>query len=292
MDKTIALYSKGLTEKTTAGLMRLIDALYDRGVTIYLNIMDPGGPHFDEEHRVILFSQLSDLPADVCMILSVGGDGTFLETAMRVRTAGIPVAGINTGRLGFLANIPDDDIGKSIEMLCSGDYELVSRAMLEIVSPDWLFTNGSAMALNEITIQKNDQSMISIAVKVDGVFLNRYRADGLIISTATGSTAYSLSVGGPILSPADDSIIIVPMSPHNLTIRPIIVTGSSVISLEPEGRSGNCLVTCDSRSARVPMGTQLEVRQSATRLKTVTTAGNDFFSTLRNKLMWGADPRN
>ncbi|HOO66826.1 MAG: NAD(+)/NADH kinase [Bacteroidales bacterium] len=292
MDKTIALYSKGLTEKTTAGLMKLIDALCDRGITIYLNIMDPGGHHFDNDQRVILFSDLNDLPSDVCMILSVGGDGTFLETAMRVRTAGIPVAGINTGRLGFLANIPDDDIGRSIDLVCDGNYELISRSMLEIASPENLFGNGTEIALNEVTVQKADQSMITITVKVDGIFLNTYRADGLIVSSATGSTAYNLSVGGPILSPTDDSIIIIPMSPHNLTVRPIIVTGSSVITLEPGGRSSNCLVTCDSKAVRVPAGTVMEVRQSASRLLTVTTAGNDFFSTLRNKLMWGADPRN
>ena len=292
MDKTIALYSKSLTEKTTAGLMKVIDALYDRGVTVYLNVMDPGGHHFENDHRVILFSDLSDLPADVCMILSVGGDGTFLETAMRVRSAGIPVAGINTGRLGFLANIPDEDIGRSVDLLCSGKYDIVSRAMLEISTPKELFSNGNAMALNEITVQKSDQGMITVTVKVDGIFLNTYRADGIIISTATGSTAYSLSVGGPILSPTDDSIIIVPMSPHNLTIRPIIVTGSSIITLETGGRSSHCLVTCDSRAVRVPAGITLEVRQAVERLSTVTTAGNDFFSTLRNKLMWGADPRN
>ena len=292
MDKTIALFSKSLTEKTTAGLIRVIDTLYDKGITVYLNIMDPGGHHFDHDHRLILFSELSDLPADVCMILSVGGDGTFLETAMRVRSTGIPVAGINTGRLGFLANIPVEDLGQSIDLLCSGQYKLISRSMLEIVSPAGLFGDGNAIALNEITIQKADQSMITITVRVDGTFLNTYRADGLIISTATGSTAYNLSVGGPILSPTDDSIIIAPMSPHNLTIRPIIVTGSSVITLEPGGRSSHCLVTCDSKAVRVPAGISLEVRRSDERLSTVTTAGNDFFSTLRNKLMWGADPRN
>ena len=292
MDKTIALFSKSLTEKTTAGLTRVIDTLYDKGITVYLNIMDPGGHHFDHDHRVVLFSELSDLPADVCMILSVGGDGTFLETAMRVRSTGIPVAGINTGRLGFLANIPVEDLGQSIDLLCSGQYKLVSRSMLEIVSPADLFGDGNTMALNEITIQKADQSMITITVRVDGTFLNTYRADGLIISTATGSTAYNLSVGGPILSPTDDSIIIAPMSPHNLTIRPIILTGSSVITLEPGGRSSHCLVTCDSKAVRVPAGIIMEVRRSAERLSTVTTAGNDFFSTLRNKLMWGADPRN
>ncbi len=292
MDKTIALYSKSLTEKTTAGLLRVIDALYDRGVTIYLSIMDPGGHHFENDHRVNLFSELSELPSDVCMILSVGGDGTFLETAMRVRTAGIPVAGINTGRLGFLANIPDHDIGKSVDLLCSGNYDIVSRAMLQITSPEDLSNRGDMIALNEITVQKSDQGMITITVNVDGRFLNTYRADGLIISTATGSTAYNLSVGGPILSPTDDNIIIAPMSPHNLTIRPIIVTGGSVITLETGGRSSQCLVTCDSKALRVPSGTIIEVRQATSRLSTVTTPGNDFFSTLRNKLMWGADPRN
>jgi len=292
MDRTIALYSKGLTEKTTAGLLRLIDALNDRGITIYLNIMEPNGNHFGTDPRVIQFNEVADLPDDVYMIMSVGGDGTFLETAMKVRSTGIPVAGINTGRLGFLANIPDDNICRSIDQLCSGDFEIISRTMLEIVSPEGLFSPGSSMALNEVTVQKTDQSMITITVRVNGTFLNTYRADGLIISTATGSTAYNLSVGGPILSPTDESIIIVPMSPHNLTVRPIIVTGGSTVTLEAGGRSRECLLTCDSKAIRVPIGTMAEVRQAASRLKTVTTPGNDFFSTLRNKLMWGADPRN
>lgn len=292
MVRTIALYSKGLTDKTTAGLLRLIDALHGRGATLYLNIMEPNGNHFRDDHRVILFRDASELPGDTYMIISVGGDGTFLETAMRVRSTGIPVAGINTGSLGFLANIPDDDIGSAIDRLCSGRYEVISRTMLEIVSPELLTGPDGAMALNEITVQKIDQGMITITVKVNGIFLNTYRADGLIISSATGSTAYNLSVGGPILSPTDESMIIAPMSPHNLTVRPIILTGSSTITLATGGRSSECLVTCDSRALRVPIGTVAEVRQATTRLKTVTPAGIDFFSTLRNKLMWGADPRN
>ena len=164
--------------------------------------------------------------------------------------------------------------------------------MLEITSPPELAGSRNAMALNEITVQKIDQSMITINVEVDGTFLNTYRADGLIISTATGSTAYNLSVGGPILYPTDESIIIVPMSPHNLTVRPIIVSGKSVITLGTGGRSSQCMVTVDSKATRVPSGTIISVRQSSSRLSTVTIAGNDFFSTLRNKLMWGADPRN
>jgi len=292
MSRTIALFSKGLTERTMDGLVRLIDALHGRGATIYLNIMEPNGSHFRDDPRVILFSDVSGLPADTYMVMSVGGDGTFLETAMKVLATGIPVAGINTGRLGFLANIPDDDIGSSIDLLCSGNYEVISRTILEIVSPAQLADEAGSMALNEITVQKADQSMITITVRVNGVFLNTYRADGLIISTATGSTAYNLSVGGPILFPTDESIIIAPMSPHNLTVRPIIISGNSTITLETGGRTSECLVTCDSTAVKVPIGTVAVVRQAASKLKTVTPAGNDFFSTLRNKLMWGADPRN
>jgi NAD+ kinase len=292
MSKKIALYSKGLTEKTMAGLLRLIDALYSSDAAIYLHIMESGRNQFASDTRVILFENVSELPTDTDLIMSVGGDGTFLETAMQVRETGIPVAGINTGRLGFLANIPDDDIVKAIEMLFSGDYDVISRSMLEVVTPEDLFGENNSLALNEVTIQKTDQGMITITVRVNGIFLNTYRADGLIISTATGSTAYNLSVGGPILSPSDESIIIAPMSPHNLTMRPIIVTGGSTITMETGGRSNECLITCDSKAVRAPLGINIEIRQAKLKLPTVTTRGNDFFSTLRNKLMWGADRRN
>ena len=292
MQKKIALFSKGLTEKTTAALMRVIEGLHARGVITYLNIMESDGNHFESDPRVIVFHEVSELPDDTCLIISVGGDGTFLETARRVRNTDLPVAGINTGRLGFLANIPDDDIARSIDLLCAGEYEYVSRSMLEIISPEELFGNDNNIALNEVTVQKADQSMITIKVWVNGTILNTYRADGLIISTATGSTAYNLSVGGPILSPSDESIIIAPMSPHNLTVRPIIISGSSSVSMVVGGRSADCLLTCDSRSVRVPLGITVGIRQASFKLRTVTTAGNDFFSTLRNKLMWGADLRN
>ncbi len=292
MSKKFALYSKGLTEKTMAGLLRLIDALHSRGVTIFLHIMESNGNQFADDNRVILFEEVSELPGDIGLIMSVGGDGTFLETAMRVRETGLPVAGINTGRLGFLANIPDDNIGEAIEMLCSGDYDVLSRSMLEIIAPEGLFGETSSLALNEVTVQKTDQRLITVTVWVNGIFLNTYRADGLIISSSTGSTAYNLSVGGPILSPSDESIIISPMSPHNLTMRPIIITGGSTVTMETGGRSTECMITCDSKAVRAPMGIEIGIRQAKLKLRTVTTRGNDFFSTLRNKLMWGADRRN
>src|SRR5665648_264957 len=134
---------------------------------------------------------------------------------------------------------------------------------------------------------RDSQRMIAITVHVSGIFLNTYRADGLIISSSTGSTAYNLSVGGPILSPSDESVIIAPMSPHNLTVRPIIVPGGSIITLETGGRSSECMITCDSRAAKAPMGIKLVIGQSARKLQTISLKGNDFFSTIRGKLMWG-----
>ena len=168
--------------------------------------------------------------------MSVGGDGTFLETMLKVRDFGIPIAGVNTGRMGFLANISEDEIGHSIDLLCEGEFKIIERSLIEIRKPEGLFEQGSSTALNEVTIQKADPSMITINVYVDGYYLNTYWADGLIVSTATGSTAYNLSVGGPILSPEDESIIISPISPHNLTIRPIILSGDSSLRMIVEGR--------------------------------------------------------
>ena len=292
MPKKIALFSKDLTEKTMAGLLRLIDALESRGAVIWMNIMGNGKSKFADDPRINLIDDVSQMPADVHFILSVGGDGTFLETAMKVRKTDIPIAGINTGKLGFLANIPDDDIPTAVEMLCSGRYDIISRSLLEVVEPGNLFGELTSLALNEVTVQKADQRMITITVHVNGIFLNTYRADGLIISSATGSTAYNLSVGGPILSPSDESIVIAPMSPHNLTIRPIIVTGGSLITLETGGRSNEYMITCDSKATKAGMETKLVIRQPERKLHTITLSENDFFSTLRSKLMWGADPRN
>lgn len=292
MSTKFAVFTKELTEKTMAGLLRLVNVLDGRGAKIYLNVMGAGREMFASDGRVTIFGDSSELPGDLTMVLSIGGDGTFLETAMRVLDAGVPVAGINTGKLGFLANIPDDDIVKDVEMLCSGKYQIINRSLLEIISPEGLFSQTTSLALNEVTIQKADQRMISITVYVDGIFLNTYRADGLIISSSTGSTAYNLSVGGPILSPSDDSIIISPMSPHNLTVRPIIVTGSSSIMLETGGRSSECMITCDSKAIKATLGVKMELKQSSKKLRTITLDDNDFFSTIRNKLMWGADLRN
>jgi len=277
MLKRVAIYSKDNSTRTKDGVQKLVDELNKHKIDIeHL----PGN------------GDGSNLKVVPDLVLSVGGDGTFLETVLKVKDLGIPVAGVNTGRMGFLANIPGEEIGKSVEQLIRNDYEIVERSMLEIVRPSQLFDNQAGMALNEMTIQKANLSMITIHVYVDNTFLNTYWADGLIISTATGSTAYNLSVGGPILSPGDESIIISPIAPHNLTIRPILLSGSSSLRMVMEARADEYLVTCDFRFRRLPIKEEICIKRADTKLKTVMLSGRDFYSTLRNRLMWGVDRRN
>jgi NAD+ kinase len=292
MLKTVAIYSKESNSKTIEGVTRLIREFLKRGIRMQLYQKSIGQNSFKGGDTIERFTSLSSLESLPDLVLSVGGDGTFLETVLKVRSYGIPVAGVNTGRMGFLANISEDEISHSIDLLCQGEYEIIERSMLEITSPPDMFNKETATALNEITIQKADPSMITINVFVNGIYLNTYWADGLIVSTATGSTAYNLSVGGPILSPGDESIIISPISPHNLTIRPIVISGSSELKMTVEGRAEEYLATCDFRSNRLLFNQELHIIRSSQKLNTVMLEGNDFYSTLRNKLMWGADRRN
>jgi len=291
MLERVAIYSKDNNLKTREGVSRLIDEFCSRGIRtqIHQKNIDISAYRCGEMIEHIPDPSVKAERPD--LVLSVGGDGTFLETVLKVKNKGVPVAGVNTGRMGFLANIPADEISHSIDLLCEGEYEIVERCMLEIVKPSGLFDeNGSA--LNEITIQKADPSMITINVYVDDTYLNTYWSDGLIVSTATGSTAYNLSVGGPILSPEDDSFIISPISPHNLTIRPIIISGDSRLRMVVEGRSNDFIATSDFRSARVSFSDEIHISRAPVNLKTVMLKSMDFYSTLRNKLMWGADRRN
>ena len=292
MLQKVAIYSSENGAKTREVILRLIQEFCRQGITIQLYERSDEVPVCPGGRSIERFTDLNSLSALPELVLSIGGDGTFLETMLKVKDLGIPVAGINTGRLGFLANISEEEVNHSLDLLYAGDYEIIERCLLELLDPPDLFEGITQVALNEITIQKADPSMIIINVFVDDTYLNTYWADGLIISTATGSTAYNLSVGGPILSPEDESIIISPISPHNLTIRPIIISGTSKLRMVVEGRSTEYLATCDFRSKRVPFSQEIHISQSPKKLKTVMLKGRDFYSTLRNKLMWGADKRN
>jgi NAD+ kinase len=292
MLERVAIYFKDNNSKTRDGVGRLVDEFNRRGIKIRIfqklinPVIDQRWEIIEESEGDSGNSELDDL------VLSVGGDGTFLETVLKVKDLGIPIAGVNTGRMGFLANISADEIGNSVNMLCNGEYDIIERCLLGLSHPEGIFEGNTSTALNEITIQKADLSMISISVFVDEIHLNTYWADGLIVSTATGSTAYNLSVGGPILSPEDESIIISPIAPHNLTIRPIVLSGEGKIRMVIEGRSNEYLATCDFRSKKVPFSQEIHIIRAPVKIRTVMLKGRDFYSTLRNKLMWGADRRN
>ena len=292
MLERVAIYFKDNNSKTRDGVDRLVEEFTRRGIRIriFQKLSDQAtGDKWEIVGNPNGLTYNSELPN---LVLSVGGDGTFLETVLKVKDMGIPIAGVNTGRMGFLANISADEIGNSIDMLVKGEYDVIGRCLLELTKPSDIFEENSSYALNEISIQKADLSMISISVFVDETHLNTYWADGLIVSTATGSTAYNLSVGGPILSPEDESIIISPIAPHNLTIRPIVISGEGRIRMVIEGRSNEYLATCDFRSKKLPFSEEIHIVRSPLKIGTVMLKGRDFYSTLRNKLMWGADRRN
>lgn len=226
------------------------------------------------------------------IIFSLGGDGTFLETLTHVGQAELPVAGINTGRLGFLASIPRNKVAEAISAIHHGNYWYDYRSMIRLESNLEIF-EGLNFGLNEFTILKKDtSSMIVVHTYIDGEYLNSYWADGLIVATPTGSTGYSLSCGGPIVWPHSSNFVITPVSPHNLNIRPMIVSDNSVISFEIEGRSKNFMVSLDSRSRSVDANIQMAVQKESFRAKILQLDDYNFLDTLRQKLNWGLDVRN
>ena len=237
------------------------------------------------------YDNCENLPGDIDFLISIGGDGTFLEAITYIRDTGIPIIGINSGRLGFLANIAGSDVDKSIDDLLSKNFTIDERCILQLKSSQPLFPD-FPFALNECTIQKNGPSLISIHVYSDGVFLNSYWTDGLIIATPTGSTAYSLSVGGPIVTPQSHAFIISPIAPHNLTVRPLIIPDLSSLTLNVEGRSNSFLVTLDSRSVICELKTEITLSKASFPVRMIKLPKIDFYTTLRNKLMWGVDKRN
>lgn len=231
----------------------------------------------------------NDFDADV--IVCIGGDGTFLSAASKVGNKQIPILGINTGRLGFLASFSPDCVEEVVDCICTGRYTVEDRSVLQL-SCDELELGGYPFALNEVAILKHDiASMISIHTYIDGEYLTTYQADGLIVGTPTGSTAYSLSVGGPIIVPQSETISLTPVAPHSLNMRPMVLCDTSDIELCVESRSHNFLVSVDGRSKSYPEKIHLRIRKAPYVVKVVARPDDNFFSTLRRKMMWGADNR-
>ncbi len=247
------------------------------------------GFHFPGE--ITLFDQLTehDFPD---FIISIGGDGTFLRTARMIGSNSIPIAGVNTGRLGFLADVPADEMSNLLNELAMNNHRIEKRALLHLENSCNQFQE-CQYALNEIAILRRDtSSLIIIHVYMNDEFLNSYWADGLIISTPTGSTAYNMSAGGPIVYPGSSSIVITPIAPHSLTVRPIVLPDDGLLTLKVESRSPNFLVSVDSRSTSIPTEQELTIRKADFKLPIVQLKNQNFYETLRTKLMWGNDKRN
>lgn len=237
------------------------------------------------------FKKHHDIRQEVDLLFSIGGDGTILDTVTFVRNYNIPIVGINTGKLGFLASIAKEDIESALSAILNGNYSIEERSLLKLESSSGLFKD-FPYSLNEISVQKVDSAMITVHAYVDGEFLNSYWADGLLISTPTGSTAYSLSVGGPIITPKSGNFIISPISPHNLTVRPIVLPDTSVLQLKLEDRSLNYIASLDHRSLLIKNTEVITIRKADFKIRLIKLEESSFYKTLRNKLMWGIDKRN
>lgn len=291
----IALYGLSVSPDFTEELARLFVLFKEKEIGYF--IYRPFFEYLQQDCAITpemagQFEDGNDLPDDVDLLLSIGGDGTLLKAFMIAKNRSIPLMGINSGRLGFLSDVSRDEIDKALADILAGNYIIDERTVLELE-----MVNGTESevqyALNEITVTKLDSaSMINIHTYVNNEFLNTYWADGLIVATPTGSTAYSLSVGGPILTPDSENFVISPIAPHNLTVRPLVVPDHHSITLQVEGRGLHFLTSVDSKSEPIYFSVLLKIRKASFKVKTIRLKNHSFFSTLRNKLMWGLDKRN
>lgn len=290
----IAVYAKTLKDtKHREGLAELLSVLGEMGHEISLPdaLLPFAQPYIASGQKIEVFSSFSmgDVIPDV--LICVGGDGTILDTLSFVRDSGLPILALNTGRLGFLADVQLENLRHSIEDIEKGNYTLEKRSLLHLESSQPLFDYN--FALNDFVIHKNETSnMIVVHTFLNGEFLNSYWSNGLIIATPTGSTGYSLSCGGPIVFPKSDSFVITPIAPHNLNVRPIIIKDDNILSFEIEGHEMSYLASLDSRSKTISGGVNLAIRKADHDFYLMRLSNIHFLDTLRSKLNWGFDRRN
>ncbi len=290
----VALYNRTFGEQDVPLLLNILKMLEQHKLQLvfYKGFYERLQPHVSFEVAPRLFTSKKDLPPHTDMLFSLGGDGTMLDAVCFVGNSNIPLIGVNLGRLGFLAAIPEEEVGEAILSLVRGSYTLEKRTLLHLDSSVPLF-NGAPFALNEFTIHRQDtSSMIKIHTYLNGEFLNTYWADGLIVATPTGSTGYSLSCGGPVVFPQTSSFVITPVAPHNLNTRPIVVPDDNVISFEIEGRTEQFLCTLDARTETIKSNVQLAVKRESFMVSLVRPDEHNFLNTIRQKLYWGIDKRN
>lgn len=292
----IGIYGQFYHKDPEEYIQLILDVLQKNGANVFI---EEGFLKIIEQHEgistpVSSIETFKKLDTSYDFFLSIGGDGTLLKSVTFVRDLGIPIIGINTGRLGFLATIQKEKITESIQNLMEGKFEISERSLLSIeTSPPNPALSPLNFALNEIAVnRKNTTSMIKVDTKVDDEYLTSYWSDGLIVSTPTGSTGYSLSCGGPVMDPAASSIIITPIAPHNLNARPLVLPDSSVLSLKVSGREESYLVSLDSRIATLTNDTHITIKKAPFTIKMVQMENSSFIKTLREKLLWGEDKRN
>ncbi len=290
----IAIYSRGIENNQLEDIELLLSVLLKHGAepVFYQDFFNQFYSAVNLEGTYSTFNSSDDMDSSIDCLISLGGDGTLLDTVSLVKDTGIPVLGINYGRLGFLANIGREEINSAVEALVDRKYVLDKRTLLHLDANQPLFGD-VPYALNEFTLHKSDISpMIKIHTYLNGEFLNTFWADGLIVATPTGSTGYSLSCNGPVVFPESASFVITPVSPHNLNIRPIIVPDNNIVSFEVEGRTDNFICSMDSRRELVSKEIQLAVKKEEFGLNLIRLNENNFLQTLRSKLSWGLDKRN
>ncbi len=290
----VAVFGKEYNDGQKKHLQLLVDELISHQVDMvfYQGYFSKIHSSIQLPQNIPTFSNHEDLLQGVDMLISIGGDGTFLDTVPYVRDSGIPILGVNLGRLGFLSSISLDEIHEAVQSIVRKEYTIEKRALLQLEEPHAAFGDVN-FALNDLTIYRNTATaLIVVHVYINGLFLNSYWGDGLIISTPTGSTAYSMSVGGPIVSPGSQNFVIAPIASHNLTVRPIVIQDSCEIKIKIEGREEKYQMTLDSRHSNINKGDELIIRRCDFDVNLVQMNNKDFYSTIRDKLLWGVDSRN
>ena len=288
---TFAIFGNSFQPRKSQSLMRVLDFLRSKGASIIFDrtFYDFLTAEQNQELGEVGTFEGDDFNADY--VISMGGDGTFLKAAVRVGIKSIPLIGINMGRLGFLADVLPGEVETALQSVLEGNYNIEEHTAIQISTNGGNF-DGCHYALNDIAVLKRDiASMIGIHTSIDGSFLVNYQADGLIVSTPTGSTAYSLSNGGPIIVTQTRTLCLTPVAPHSLNIRPIVISDSSTVTLEVESRSHNYLVAVDGRSYTMHEGSTVTISKAPFVTRIVKPNGRRYFSSLRDKMMWGADKR-
>lgn len=292
----VGIYGQFYHKEAARYVQELLNILEKKQIEVIIEkhflelIKENDAIHINYDH----FSTFQELDSSYDLFFSIGGDGTILKTATYIRDLNIPIAGINTGRLGFLATIKKEEIAQSIDKILSGKYQISKRSLLEATIDGKPAILGDLnFALNEIAVnRKNTTSMISVTTHLDGEPLTNYWADGLIVATPTGSTGYSLSCGGPVITPNASNIVLTPIAPHNLNARPLVIPDTTIITLQVSGREEQHLISLDSRIVTLDNDTLVTLRKAPFYIQLITLEGDSFLKTLRKKLLWGEDKRN